>query len=232
MLTLTLSRPTIGNLVTMDMITNLTAGLKQATPETHVIVIRGAGADFCRGRDYQQAPEDARRQKTPSALEISEKMTTPILALYAGLKETAVPTLSIVQGRATGFGCALSCACDLVIAGKSALFSLPEIKERGLPPTLAMTALLDRTSYRNLAYLVFSASEIDASHALSAGLASAVHPDSDLEARASEVISTISELPLDTLRSVKRYLQLAPSVHPRARAELGSNLYAVVASSR
>jgi enoyl-CoA hydratase/carnithine racemase len=225
-LSLTLNRPECGNLITMEMIATLRQSLLDLSSDTRVVVLRANGPDFCKGRDYQQAPEDARDNKVVTAAHVRDNMTAPILGMYTAIN---VPTISVVQGAAAGFGCALACSCDIVLAGPKARFALPEMRERGLPPTLAMTALIDRVSFRALTYLVYSTVEIDAQNALMSGFASAVLPD--IESQSQDVIDRVASIPPETVRSVNRYLKMAPAMEPSARAELGSNLYAVTSSS-
>lgn len=228
-----LNRPECGNLMTMEMIGQIAATLRNLPEQTRLVILRGAGSDFCKGRDYAHAPEESqRRAAQPTAEQIRDRMTTPILEMYGLIKELSVPTLSVAQGVAAGFGCALCCACDIVIAGRSARFGLPELRERGLPPTLAMTALLDRVDYRTLSYLVYSTDFLSAESALSGGLISAVFEDETVEARSKEIINTIASIPIGSLKAVKAYLKVAPSMPPKGRAELGANLFAVAAASR
>jgi len=231
LLTVTLNRADCGNLVTMEMVDALREALAGVPREVKLVVLAGAGNDFCKGRDYQSAPESAQGGRAPSALTIRDEMTSPIATLYGALKELAVPTLAVVQGAAYGFGCALSGACDLVVAGERARFRLPEMK-RGLPPTLAMTALLDRVSLRGVAHLVYSTAELDARQAQAIGLVSAVHADERLQEEVRSLIDTISLQPVDAVRAVKEYLRVAPAMEPRGRSDFGANLFANVLSSR
>src|SRR5512143_1537090 len=91
-----LDRPDCGNLVTMEMVDALSDALHRVPQEAKLVVIAGRGADFCRGRDYQKAPESEQEGRTPSALQIREAMATPIIQVYTAIKETTVPALSIV----------------------------------------------------------------------------------------------------------------------------------------
>ncbi|MEK6594846.1 MAG: enoyl-CoA hydratase/isomerase family protein [Pseudomonadota bacterium] len=227
-----LNRPDYGNLVTMDMVKSLTAALKTIAADVKLAVIFGQGKDFCKGRDYQAAPESAATGRVaPTALKIREEMTAPMTTLYTTLRELPVPTLSIVQGAAYGFGCALAGACDMTLAGESAHFRLPEMG-RGLPPTLAMSALWDRISPRTIGYMVYSTAELSARDALTIGLASAVVPDTELGARANVLIDTVCGEPLDAVKAVKEYLKQASSMPATARGAFGATLFAAVLSSR
>lgn len=227
-----LNRPDCGNLVTTGMVGELARALQSVAADVKLVVITGRGADFCKGRDYQSAPESAVADKgAPSALDIRERMTGPMMTLYTLLREAPVPTLSVVRGAAYGFGCALAGACDMTLASESARFRLPEM-ERGLPPTLAMSALWDRLAPRTIGYMVYSTCELDAREAQALGLAHAVVPDAELEARADTVAKAVCGQPLDAIRAVKEYLKEAPAMPATARGAFGASLFAGVLSSR
>lgn len=227
-----LNRPDCGNLVTATMVVELTEHLRSVAADVKLIVISGQGQDFCKGRDYQTAPESAGAGKSaPSALTIREQMTAPMTTLYSTLRDAPVPTLSVVQGAAYGFGCALAGACDMTIAADTARFRLPEMG-RGLPPTLAMTALWDRVTPRAIGYMVYSTAELTAADASRIDLVQSVVPAEELTARAGNLVETICKQPLDAIRSVKEYLRVAPSMPAVARGGLGASLFAGVLSSR
>jgi enoyl-CoA hydratase/carnithine racemase len=154
-----------------------------------------------------------------------------MMQLYTALRNLAVPSLSVVQGAAYGFGCALAGACDMTMAAESARFRLPEMT-RGLPPTLAMSALWHRISPRAIGYLVWSTAEVDARYALNIGLASAVVADAELDARSDALVETVCKQPLEAVRTVKEYLREAPEVPSSARAGYAEALFAGVLSSR
>jgi enoyl-CoA hydratase len=226
-----LNRPDCGNLVTMEMVAALSDALHRVPQEAKLVIFAGRGADFCRGRDYKKAPESAQEGRTPTALQIREAMATPIIQVYAAIKEMTVPTLSVVQGAAFGFGCALAGACDIVLAAERARFRLPEMG-RGLPPTLAMCALMDKVRWKGLGYLVYSTSEIDARTAFAFGLVSAVHADGDLDRQAAALVETVCAQRLDAVKAVKGYLAHAPAMEAHARTDYAANLLSTVMSSR
>lgn len=226
-----LNRPDCGNLVTMEMVAALEAAFRAVPAAAKVVVLSGRGADFCKGRDYRSAPESASGARAPSALAVRERMTSPIISLYGTIKDVAVPTVAVVQGAAYGFGCALSGGCDIVLAGAGSRFRLPEMG-RGLPPTLAIAALMDRVSSRGLTYLVYSTAEVDSRAALGMGIATAVFPDDELDGQVVKLVETIAAQPADAVRAVKEYLRFAPHMEPRGRADFAASLFASVLSSR
>jgi enoyl-CoA hydratase/carnithine racemase len=95
-----------------------------------------------------------------------------------------------------------------------------------------MSALADRINHRALVYLVFSGAEVGGQTAVSLGLASTILDDNDFENESQAIIEAMSKLPLESVRSAKRFLALSQLMEPRGRAELGANLFAIAASSR
>ena len=221
---LTLNRPDVGNLMTVDMGKQL-AQMIVAAGESQLIVLRGAGKDFCLGRDL--APPSG----PPTALDVRRGNTDPVVELYGAFRRTPVPVLGVVTGRAIGLGCALASLCDITFAGSDARFQLPEM-QHGIPPCLAMYGLLDRVPRKALAHLVYSTTEIDAATALSLGLLSRVVPKAKLETEVDEFVSMMTKRVPAAVRGVKEFLRSAPAMDSQGALDFASNLIANVVSSR
>ena len=141
-----------------------------------MIVLKGAGNDFCLGRDLPH-PDPA---KPPSAIDVRNNDTEPMLRLFAMFERTSVPIVAVVQGKVQGGACAIVGLCDVVIASDDATFVLPEM-QRGIPPCLAMSALARRVPRKALTHLVYSCAPIDAQTALAIGIVSRVVPRASLD---------------------------------------------------
>jgi enoyl-CoA hydratase/carnithine racemase len=226
---ITLNRPETGNTLTLEMIRQLAERLSDAgaDPTTKVVVVRGAGEDFCRGRD----PGPKREGPPPSALEVRQRIIEPILAVYSAIREVPVPVVSVVTGAAIGFGCALAGAADVTIVSERSRFALPEMRG-DLPPTLAISALMERVPMKALAYLVYSTTEIDAATALSLGLVSRVIPHPELESEVGRFLDGLTQRSVPALAAVKQYLGSARRMEPDAAAGFAGHLLANVLSSR
>jgi len=225
-----LNRPDCGNLGTSAMVELLHAAVTSIPREAKLLVLCGAGTDFCKGRDYAHAPEQGRDGRAPSAVAIRANMTAPITALYGAIHRVPVPTLALVQGVAQGFGTALAGSCDITVASEEATFRLPEMGG-GLPPTLAMTALWPR-AIAALPWLVYTGGTMSAPRAREAGLVDETVAAGQLEARGAEIANTIGSQPPEAVAAVKEYLLAAREAGPDARAALGASLFAGVLSSR
>lgn len=224
--TIILNRPDCGNLISNAMGAEI-AGLLHTCRDATLVVLRGAGKDFCLGRDGA-----AMRALGPmkTALDMRRGNTEPALALYAAFRRLPAPVLGIVQGRAVGLGCALAGLCDVTLAADDASFQLPEM-DHGIPPCLAMSALLDHLAPKQIAWLVYSTDAIDAQRALSVGLVSTLVPAARLEQEAAAFIQkTLGRKPA-AVPAVKEYLKSAPRMDHQAASDFGSNLLANVLAS-
>src|SRR5712671_2717551 len=172
--TITIDRPAEGNLLTVEMLRDLSTAFRAAgTSDAKAIVLRGTGADFCRGRG-PGAP-------SPTAMKMRANVCEPILDVYDAIAGTRQPVVAVVQGAAHGFGSAMAGASDLTIAHDTARFRLPEM-EKDLPPTLAISALMPRVPRKALTWMVYSMEELDARTALQLGIVSKVAPSAQVEA--------------------------------------------------
>ncbi|RAV03849.1 enoyl-CoA hydratase [Mycolicibacter senuensis] len=103
----------------------------EADPDVHAVVVTGAGSAFCAGADLSAlgaAAEDGLRR------------------LYDGFLAIAdcnLPTIAAVNGPAVGAGLNLALACDVRIAGRTAVFD-PRFQKLGLHPGGGMTWMLQR----------------------------------------------------------------------------------------
>lgn len=223
--TITLDRPD-GNRLTNAMAATLSAHL-DASRDARLVVLRGAGADFCIGRDMAPPPPGAR--VTPR--DVMREDTTPILDLFTAFRRMRQPVLCAAQGRAWGIGTVFAALVDLTLAEPKATFRLGEL-ERGIPPAIAMSALLDRMPRKALAHLVLSAEPIDAQSALAAGIVSRVTAPDALDAELARLVERLLGFGDAELQAVKAYIELAPR-HDFARAaEYGASLLANVLASR
>ncbi len=224
--TITLNRPDVGNLMTNEMGATLAAMLDSAA-DSKLVVLRGAGRDFCLGRDL--ALPDAR--SAPTALSVRQGNTEPALKTYAAFRRNTVPVLGVVTGGAIGFGCAIAGICDLTFAADDARFQLPEMNH-GIPPCLAMSALVDRVPRKAIMDMVYSTDEFDARRALAIGLVSRVVPAKDLQQEVDRFVAGIAARSTATLLAVKEYMRSAPTMEPQAASDFASNLLSNVVSSR
>jgi methylglutaconyl-CoA hydratase len=179
-LSLTLNRPDKRNALNSELIDLLHQAVERADldAEVRVVLIRGAGKDFCAGADLEELLASADRN-----LADNEAAALRLGTLFRRVRELPKPVLAMVHGRALAGGAGLATACDLVIAGSGAQLGYPEI-QRGFAPAMVM-ALLRRLVGEKVALdLVLTGRVMTAEEARSAGLVSRVVSDSELEREA------------------------------------------------
>ena len=226
---ITIDRPDRGNMLTLEMLDQVSALIIDAgfDPAIKVISITSVGDDFCLGRDPQSAPEHTPK----NGVEMRESLTAPILGFYDAVRGAEIPVVATVQGRAAGFGCAAAAVCDVTVAASDALFSLPEMKH-DLPPTAAISAHIDRTMPKSIAWLVYSTAEIDAATAKAVGFVSHVVPAGDLYGAAEEVVQTLASRDRTALATCKTYLANARLMETPQASDYAANMLALVMASK
>ena len=226
--TVRLIRSDQGNRLTPPDMTALGNAIREAGESTTVklVILRGEGPDFCLGRMPPAAPPTS----PPSALDVRERVTKPILSVYENIRQTPVPVMALVHGNAEGFGCAMTGGCDLAIAAEEAMFSLPEM-DNNLPPTLAMSALLHKVPHKQLMHLVYTRDTFTAKQALAWDVVTQVTMAAQFESTVQETVSKLVDRNRRALCAVKEYMLSAPFVDTHSAARLAANTLATVFSS-
>ena len=134
-LRITLNQPERGNAVSDEMVATLTGIIEGAEKTSSVVVLRGAGADFCVGR----AVMGSTPKQDPDALE-RRNFSDVVFNCYGAMRNAKIPIVAAVQGRALGFGCAIAAACDITLASDKAVFQVPEMAHNILP-TMVMSPM-------------------------------------------------------------------------------------------
>jgi len=223
--TITLNRPEAGNRQTDGTWAEVTRMLDDAAKDSRLILFKGAGEDFCLGRETMGQPPPT---PAPEAYSVRDRSDT-IFNLYGAFRNAKAPIIGIVQGRAVGLGCALAALCDITIAGDKARFQFPETAHR-IMPTIAFSALVDRVPRKAATYMIYSTAEIDAHKALTFGLISNVVPHQELDANVKALVEHFKKMPLPAVFAVKEYARTAFDIGVQAATDFARNLHATVNS--
>ena len=174
----TLNRPEKRNALNDAVIAGLKENLKKAAADRNVrvVVIAGAGKDFCSGADLSALQKIA----GASVAENSEDARS-LLELFLLIRALQVPVVAAVTGRALAGGCGLATACDLVLASASARFGYPEVKI-GFVPAMVMAILRRNVSEKRAFELITRGAEISAEQAREFGLVNQVFADESFDA--------------------------------------------------
>jgi enoyl-CoA hydratase len=219
---ITLNRPQDGNAASDDMAEELTRLLLGAE-SAEIIVLRGAGADFCIGRSTA-----GRRPASNSADALERRFGSDVVFdCYNAFRRTRAPVIGVVRGRALGFGCAIAAVCDITIAADNAQFQIPEMLHN-IMPTMVMSALVDRVPRKAMTYFVYSTAMISAARAREAGLVSEVVPAAELDAAVETLCATMMKAPQPARLGVKEYTRTALDMSIAGAIDYARNLHSTL----
>jgi len=174
---ITLNRPAKKNALNPGLITGLKNALREANENeaVRVVVITGAGDDFCSGADLS-----ALQQVATASVEENLADAHALMELFLLIRQVQVPVIAAVRGRALAGGCGLATACDLVLAARSARFGYPEVKI-GFVPAMVTAILRRNVSEKRAFELLTLGAEISAEEAERLGLVNRVFAEDQFD---------------------------------------------------
>ncbi len=217
-----INRPEHGNGMSDAMARELTELLRRAHESSEMVLLRGAGEDFCIGR----ARDPNAPKPSPDAYERRDEYDV-IFDCYRAIRQCVVPVIGVVQGRAMGFGTAVAALCDVSFASTKATFNIPEMGH-GIMPTMVMSALFDRMNRNAILWMTYSREFIDAQRALAYGLVSTVVPAERLEQEVEDFCAKLAASPRPAIRGLKEYLRAAPDMCEHGAIDYARSLHALV----
>jgi methylglutaconyl-CoA hydratase len=219
----TLSRPEKRNALDARLIAELKAAMRalDADPEVGVIVVDGAGKDFCSGADLSALRRIAGASVMENVDDVEE--LAELLRLPRRLRK---PVVAAVRGRALAGGCGIATACDLVLAAESAQFGYPEVKIGFVP---AMVAAITRrnVSEKRAFELLVGAETISAGEAERIGLVNRVFADDAFDAEVDAYCARLAERSASAVQLTKRLLYHADGMPFDAAVAAGADVNVV-----
>jgi methylglutaconyl-CoA hydratase len=201
--TITLNRPHKRNALdaaTVLALRTALAGLA-VDQDVGVIVLTGAGPDFCAGADLAQLERIAAGADALDNLHDAQALGE----LFVRMRRTPKPIIAAVRGNAVAGGAGLAGACDIVLAADDAVFGYPEI-HLGFVPAMVM-ALLRRAVGEKIAFeLVSRGQRLIAAEAHRIGLVNHVYPAADFADAVSALAAELAGRSASALELTKRLL--------------------------
>ncbi len=181
---ITLNRPEKRNALDAEVISELKSAVAASD---RVILLTGAGTDFCSGADLSglhNMAEAGVLDHMASARAMAE--------LFIAMRRHPYPIVAAVRGRALAGGCGLATAADMILASESARFGYPEVNI-GFVPAMVMAILRRSVSEKRAFEMITTGEIVTAQTAFDYGLVNSVFADEtfdlDVEAFASKLAS-------------------------------------------
>jgi enoyl-CoA hydratase/carnithine racemase len=197
---LTFNRPEARNAMTWPMYDALADACDQvdADQRIRVFVLRGAGDAFVAGTDISQFTSFA---SADDGIAYERRMERVI----ERLEQVSVPTIAQVHGVAAGGGCLIALACDLCVCSSAAQFGVPIARTLGNCLSGAnCVRLVEAIGPARTRELLFTGRLLDATEAVSLGLATRLTAVDALDAAVRDLAQTIADNAPLTIRAAKK----------------------------
>lgn len=214
---ITLNRPEKRNALSALTLRELNQALLEADDrvDVNVILLSGAGKDFCAGYDLTDSyggKADMAADYDPSAyrtragtldddiwnLERQQDLTLVMLDLHK-------PIVAKVQGNCLAGGTDLAFSCDIVLAADDAKIGFPAARANGTPPTnLWFYHCGPQWSKR----MLFTGDTISGLDAAKIGLVLDAYPAEELDAEADDLVRRIGAVDAEILSTHKRVINM------------------------
>ena len=220
---ITLNRPEKRNALNDEVVTELKDAIRLSARDegVRVVLIAGAGKDFCSGADLaalQRVSEASVMENVDNARRMGE--------LFIDMRRHPRPIVAAIRGRALAGGCGLATACDIVLAEESAQFGYPEVNI-GFIPAMVMAILRRSVSEKRAFELITRGEVIGARAALEAGMINRVFADEEFETRVEEYITEMAKKSASAVSLAKNLLYHMDSMAFDAAIEAGVQLNAI-----
>jgi len=212
---ITLNRPEKRNAISGLMLTELHDALIEADAlaDVNVIVLSGAGKDFCSGYDltniYGSPPaeeEEAAYRSQSSTLDDDCWNVESIQRKLSVVFDIHKPVIARIHGNCVAGGTDLALMCDMVIAAEDARIGYPAARANGTPPNHMWFYLVGPQWAKRLLMTGDSLSGLDAARI---GLVLDAVPARELDEAVDELARRVSHVDAELLSAHKRIVNVA-----------------------
>src|SRR6267378_3728300 len=207
LLTITMNRPDRRNALNPDMTQGLVEAARRAAEdhEVRAVLLKGAGGTFCVGGDVKSMAEG----RAPLPFEAKKANLRRGMEVSRILHEMPKPVVAQIDGAAAGAGLSIALSCDLRVAGASAKITTAFAKvglSGNYGGTYFLTQMLGSAKAREL-YLLSPV--LTAREALALHMVTKVVADTEIDAAARELATSLGQGPSITLGYIKRNINNA-----------------------
>jgi len=197
---LTFNRPEARNAMTWAMYDALLAACEKvdADPQVRVFILRGAGGKaFVSGTDISQF-QAFREPK--DAIDYERKIS----AVLGRLDRVTKPTITQVEGFATGAGCGIVATCDLSVATTDSAIGIPIARTLGnVASSGTFARIVNLIGPARAKEMIFTGRLIPAAEAHAMGLINRVVPKESIETEVMALALQIAANAPLTIRATK-----------------------------
>lgn len=204
--TVVINQPARMNAISLAMWQSLEQILSEARGRTDIAVLclRGAGTRaFCSGGDITEYEALARSVGQAGQAYVGVRQVADLL------RTMPYPTVAGISGHCVGAGLVLATACDFRACAASAMFKVTAVKRGLVYPVAAAGELVALVGLGKARGILLRGQPMDATQALSAGLADLVIDGAAFEEGLSAFCNELKELSGDAYAASKRAIEHA-----------------------
>jgi len=210
---ITLNRPKHMNAITVGLACELETAIRElgTAPAVNVVVIRGAGGNFCAGGDFDEV--ERLRSEGPEAL---RGLFTAFRRACDAIAAVQLPVLAAVEGVAMAGGFELMQAADIVLVSEAARIADSHITF-GMVPGGGSTQRLPRLVGRQLALgLLLSGDRLTGVDAMRLGLAYRSFAPAEFDSGVKQFATMLAARQRAAVTTIKRLVYSSLGASPAA----------------
>jgi enoyl-CoA hydratase len=198
---LILDRPRQRNAVSAAMLAELASALGELAvdPGARVVILSGAGPDFCAGADFAEL-EAAREGTGAGAAEYGAHLDE----VLAGIQANPLPVIAQVHGAALGAGCQLAVVCDLAVAAADARLGIPSARLGVVISYGNIERLVLAVGPKRAAEILYTGRVVSGEEGAAWGLVNRAVPEAELATVVEELAAQIAGAAPLSVRGSKR----------------------------
>ena len=220
---ITLNRPDKRNALDGEIVGEVNDALQLSARDAgvRVVLLTGAGKDFCSGADLaalRRISEATVMENVADAQNLAE--------LFIEMRRHPRPVIAAVRGRALAGGCGLATACDIVLAAGSAQFGYPEVNI-GFIPAMVMAILRRSVSEKRAFELITRGEIMTAQAAADIGMINRVFSDDEFDKEVEAYVTEMAKKSASAVSLAKNLLYHMDGMTFETALEAGVQLNAI-----
>ena len=223
---LTLNRPEENNMLNREMFGEIIRGLEELDDddEVRVIVVKGAGDNFCFGADVSQIMQLDEAGCNDFFSSLSE--------MYKTFHRIDKVTIAMVHGYCTAGGMGVAVSCDLIVAAEDAQFGATAVKVGLFCMPVLGVMLPQIIGGKKALEMALTGELIDGKEAERLGIVNKVVPKDKLESATVELAEKIlSRSPLSIIMGKRNFYACADMGYDKG-LEYSAEMFATLAATR
>lgn len=192
-----LERPDKRNALSRPMIAELLSTISAAAiQDVRVIVLSGSGPCFSAGADFAEI----------TGTVADEQYDDAVAELTAAIRGSKAIVVASIHGVCMGAALDLAMACDLRVTATRTRFALPAAKVGILYNPDSLAHMLRAVTPAAMARLLLQADTLNGAEAATAGIATHLVEDNDLQPQTDVIVTAIAALPTGAVQAAKAAL--------------------------